>query len=393
MKMIGEGADDFLVIDTITFDTLMRSVRYAMERRVMIMELGQYAQELIESEERFRNVIASNADAMLVVNKEGIVQFVNAASEELFGRQAQQFIGQRFDFSLEVNNKIKEFNIIRHHDEIVVAEMRVVETEWEGAGAYLASLRDVTDRRRAEEEREKLRQQLIQSEKLKSVGMLASGVAHELNNPLTVVLGFTQVLLNHIEKNGFEYERLKDIELAALRCKKIVSQLLAFSHQESFSFSPVNLNHAIENSLELVGYQLRSNNIAITLNLDSALPNVSGNVQQLEQVFINLLSNARDAMPAGGDLSITTRVLQSMENESSTANRMIEATFADTGNGIPEEIIDRIFDPFFTTKTVGQGTGLGLSMSMGIIERHSGKITVSSIHGKGTTFKVMIPAF
>jgi signal transduction histidine kinase len=254
-------------------------------------------------------------------------------------------------------------------------------------------LRDLTERKKAEEENKKLQSQLIVAEKLMSIGMLASGVAHEINNPLTIILGFSQILMRHAKETGQNFEQLKDIEAAALRCKKIVSQLLLFSRQEPFNFEIIDINNVIDNSLDLMGFQLSASDVMAIKKYQQGLPRLLGNMQQLEQVFINLMTNARDAMPGGGVIEISTRTASAAElNISGTGfDAYIEVALMDTGTGIVAKNINKIFDPFFTTKTMDKGTGLGLSVCKGIIDKHKGEIRVDSEPGKGTTFKIILP--
>jgi signal transduction histidine kinase len=234
--------------------------------------------------------------------------------------------------------------------------------------------------------------QLIQSEKLASIGQLAAGVSHELNNPLAGILGYAQFMLEKIKKNEeageFTPENitqyinyLQTIEHAAQRCKTIVANLLKFSRESKAEASLLDINQVLEDTFSFTQHQLEMNNIELIKRLGEGLPRVLGNEHQLEQVFTNLILNAKDAMANGGRLTVST----------TAQDGYIYVSFADTGCGIPEDKLGKIFDPFFTTKEVGEGTGLGLSVSYGIIREHKGKITVESQEGKGTTFKIILP--
>jgi two-component system NtrC family sensor kinase len=227
----------------------------------------------------------------------------------------------------------------------------------------------------------KAQAQLIQSEKLASIGELAAGVAHEINNPLGVILGFSQVILRKLPDDDPLRQPLTSIEREGLRCKKIIQGLLDFSRHTMPTFQPVNLNDVVESACDLFEYQITVNNVKMTKGFAPNLPEIRADANQLQQVFSNLIINAYHAMPKGGDLRITTRAV----------GDHVQAIFADTGVGIPPENLKRIFDPFFTTKQVGKGTGLGLSVSHGIIESHGGKIEVDSQIDKGTTFVVSLP--
>ncbi len=244
--------------------------------------------------------------------------------------------------------------------------------------AYLFVVRDITAIRQ-------LQEQLYHADKLASLGMLVSGVAHEINNPLTGIMGYTELLLMKVEDEALRRE-LEKIYHSAERCKKIVENLLAFSRQRPPQKAPVLLNDLIDGTLELRAYWLRSKNIKVIKNFQGQ-PYIKADPQQLQQVFLNLIINAEDALMASGkeDKKITVRTSYDPEKKT------IIVEFEDNGAGIPEDILPRIFDPFFTTKPVGKGTGLGLSISHGIITEHGGSITVSSAPGEGTLFRIELP--
>jgi len=238
--------------------------------------------------------------------------------------------------------------------------------------------------RRVEERTRELRaarDQLVQSEKLASIGQLAAGVAHEINNPIGVILGFAQVLLKRIPEDDPMYNPLSTIEREGLRCKRIVQGLLDFARQGRPSPSRININDVLEAACDLMEHQANSNQVRVIKAYAPDLPDVLGDANQLQQVFFNIVLNAYHAMPSGGELRITSR----------TVGDQVQAIFSDTGVGISKENLKRIFDPFFTTKEVGQGTGLGLSISYGIVEQHGGTIEVSSKKGAGATFVVTLP--
>jgi len=238
--------------------------------------------------------------------------------------------------------------------------------------------------RKAYRELRVTQEQLVQSGKMAAAGRLAGGVAHELNNPLGGILGFTQVILLDTKEDDPIYKDLKAIEEATLHCKEIVSGLLNFSRQTKGEFKEVDVNKAIEATLSLVNHQTKLQNIEIVKDLSSRLSKVTGNFNQLQQVFLNMVTNARDAMLEGGKLFITTRNI--------ARGRKVEVTFLDTGSGIPEEHMDKLFEPFFTTKEPGKGVGLGLSVSYGIIKDHGGEIEVRNRKGAGVEFRIILPA-
>jgi signal transduction histidine kinase len=245
---------------------------------------------------------------------------------------------------------------------------------------------------------EEAQAQLVQSEKLSAIGQLAAGVAHELNNPLGGILGYAQFTLEKLRKNTPDattpkeiegYVRyVSDIEVQARRCKMIVQNLLRFSRSsQSVDFEPVDINQAIEETISFVGHQLRLRQIELELELDRDLPKIQGNVGQLQQVFTNLIINGMHASKAGSVFKIVSRYSPALGEFGGA----VELLFVDEGCGIKEENLKKIFEPFFTTKEVGQGTGLGLSVSYGIVRAHQGEITVRSEIGKGTTFTIILP--
>jgi PAS domain S-box-containing protein len=230
-------------------------------------------------------------------------------------------------------------------------------------------------------EKVQLEDQLLQAEKLSSIGLLAAGIAHEVNTPIAGISSYTQMLLKETPESDKRKPILEKIERQTFRAAEIVSGLLNFSRLNSSEFRDLDINQLIEDSLALMGHQLQMNNIRIESMYDPALPPIYGNMGKLQQVFVNLLLNARDAMPSGGEIAVKTGM-----NES-----MVVVDISDTGVGISEENIRRIFDPFFTTKSVGKGTGLGLAVSYGIIQEHGGGIFVDSSSGRGTHFRVKLP--
>jgi two-component system, NtrC family, sensor kinase len=238
--------------------------------------------------------------------------------------------------------------------------------------------RDITEERR-------LQREVVQQEKMAAIGILAGGVAHEINNPLGGILAFTQLIKRDSRGNESLVADLEEIERAAVRCKKIVADLLEFSRVTKESDRMlVDVNVLLEKIFPFVQCEIRSYNVELDFRGGPMLPQVRANPDRLQQVFINLMTNSCHAMPKGGKLTVETRA----EGE----GRAIEVLIADTGRGIAREIRERIFEPFFTTKGPGGGTGLGLSISYRIVKDHGGEILCESVEGEGTTFIVRLPA-
>jgi hypothetical protein len=232
-------------------------------------------------------------------------------------------------------------------------------------------------------ERVQLEEQLQISDKMASVGLLAAGVAHEVNTPLTGISSFTQMLLEGADPGDPKTQVLEKIEQQTFRAAKIVNGLLNLSRPGQSLADParVDLNAVIADVLALLEHQLSVGKIKIRRELSASPAIVSGFEHKLQQVFLNLFLNARDAMPRGGWLSVTTRVEQDQ----------VWAEVSDTGTGIPNEHLSRIYDPFFTTKVIGKGTGLGLSITYGIVREHDGTIDCQSMVGQGTRFVLSVP--
>ncbi|MEW6378558.1 MAG: ATP-binding protein [bacterium] len=228
---------------------------------------------------------------------------------------------------------------------------------------------------------------LIQAGKLAAIGELASGLAHQLNNPLVGVLNYVQLLQRKIGPNDPNREMLDIVERGALQCKDIVKNLLNFSRPHHFNFELLDLQAVIDSTIVLIENTLKVGNIKIIRDTGRTLPPIEGNVTQIQQVFLNLLMNAFHAMPTGGTIRISSEIVR----DQAADQDYVIIKFTDSGSGIPKSIIDKIFDPFFTTKDKDSGTGLGLSIAYGIIKAHNGTIEVESEEGKGATFMVHFP--
>ena len=261
----------------------------------------------------------------------------------------------------------------------------------------LENARLFQDLERSLDELKDTQNMMIQNSKLAAVGQLAAGVAHELNNPIVGILGYAQYALEKIKTKKPEELTEKDIENYAKyigyiehesqRCKVIVANLLNYSRKNTIEMQEVQINQVLEETFTFTAHQLQMHNVGLEKNLAKGLPSLSANPQQLQQVFTNIIINAQKAMPEGGTMTVTSR----MTGEADDAETTIELDFSDTGCGIPEDVLGRIFDPFFTTRRVGEGTGLGLSLTQGIVKNHGGEISVASKVGEGTTFTISLP--
>jgi signal transduction histidine kinase len=274
--------------------------------------------------------------------------------------EASREIGQgRFDIKVDIST----------HDEI---------------GALAGSFNNMTDELKTREEKlDQAQAQLIQSEKLAAFGQLGAGIAHEVKNPLAGILGCAQLSLMDVEAGTPLHQNLEIIEKETNRCRTIIDNLMKFARQEKALFEPTEVNQVVQDSCAIINHQLELQQVKIIQELDEQLPEIQGNSNQLQQVLMNLMINAQQAMEGEpGTVTVSTK-----RDESGA----IEIVVSDNGPGIPEEIQAKMFEPFFTTKPTGQGTGLGLSVSFGIIMDHDGEISVDSEVGRGTDFVIRFP--
>jgi len=369
------------------------------ERKKMVNEIGR-------SNEFLTKLIASSGDGIIAADIRGNIIIFNKAAEELLGYRAGEVTGRVNIVDLyppegarEIMRKLRskeyggegrlvpqEVTLVSKSGEHIPIQLSA-SLVYDEQGRELASVGFFTDLRPRIEMQKKLEEthlQLASSEKMASLGKLAAGIAHEINNPLGGILIYSSLLMEDSEDGDGRRQDLERIVQEATRCKEIVKSLLEFSRQTEPKLEPIDINKAITDGLFFLENQALFHNIEIVKKLDSFLPRVRGNPGQLKQVFMNIIVNAAEAMHGRGVLTITTGT--------SDDDKGIRIDFTDTGEGIPPENLSRIFDPFFTTKAVGKGTGLGLSTSYGIIEGHGGRIDVKSMVGKGTTFRIELPA-
>lgn len=371
-----------------------------------ISERIRMEQELREKHGFLTNLLESSADCIMVADMRGRIIFFNKAAERLTGYGADEVIGKfhvsRF-YSLELareimsklrggdyggKGKLENYMLTvygKNREEIPVSLSASIVYEGEKERASLGIFTDLREKLQIEKALQDTQVRLLQSEKMASLGSLAAGVAHEINNPLGGILIYASLLMEDFEASGDpRVQDLQKIVEEATRCKEIVKSLLEFGRQTDSRFEPVDINKAILDGLFFLEKQVLFHDIQIIKCLDHALPPVAGDANQIKQVFMNMMVNAAEAMSEkGGAFTITTG--------STPDGASIFISFHDEGTGIPPEIESKIFDPFFTTKGVGKGTGLGLSTSYGIIQSHHGSIEVASRPGTGTTFTIYLP--
>ena len=389
---LGKTVDgDFLSSDDVELvQTIAGYVAIALDNAQLYTSLEQKALEIARLKDFSENIVESLNVGVLAVDLGGIVESWNTRMEQLFGVQRHDAVGHQLrallpeELASEIASRRDEEQItgiykqrLHHQGKYLTLNVSItplVSKSGDRIGRLLL-FDDVTQRERMEE-------QMSQTEKLTSLGLLAAGVAHEVNTPLAVISNYIQMLAKQMPEGDPRQGIIEKIVKQTFRASEIVNNLLNFSRTSATEVADLDVNRVVEETLSLVAHPLKTSQIQVVKQLGETLPAVRGSANKLQQVFLNLFLNARDAMPSGGMLEVRT----------AAHNGSVEIEIADTGAGIPRDHIHRIFDPFFTTKASGRGTGLGLSVSYGIIKEHAGKIDVRSTPGKGTSFHVEFPA-
>jgi PAS domain S-box-containing protein len=366
--------------------------------------LGKLEIELKRSNAFFKNLILSSVDAVIAADRTGKILVFNEAAAETSGYDVNEALS-----SLDIRNfypgdgardvmrklrsdedggkgKLKSYKADILHksgERIPIRLNAAIVYEGDREVATIGFFHDLRESIRMEKELEKTRIQLLQAEKMASLGKLAAGVAHQLNNPLGGITLFTKLVLEEYDLEDGAREDLQRILRDAERCRDTVKELLEFTRQTKHFMRPHDINKALERTLFLLENQTLFQNITIEKKLGEGLPMLVGDIQQLNHIFMNIILNAAQAMEGSGKLALKT--YQAPDSDKITIE------ISDTGPGISEEDLPHIFDPFFTTKEEGKGTGLGLSLAYNIVENHGGSITPRSEVGEGTTFIIELP--
>jgi len=365
-----------------------------------ITERRRAEETLRRSKEIFNNIVTKSSEGVMIVDREGFVRFINPAAESLFNRKADELVGEMFGLPVVAGESF-EVDIVRPGRQQGIGEMRFSETEWRGTAASLVLLRDVTDKKKTEEELKAAQLQLIQAEKLESIGRLAAGVAHEVKNPLAVILMGLHYLSKHVSSRNNKVDGvLIDMNSAVERGTSVIEELLDFSTAGELDLNVEELNAVVEQSLFLVKHELVKYHVTLVKKLSENLPRIELDRNKFKQVLINIFMNAVHAMGKSGTLTVKTYRKKITEKEYSSVHRngdrfkvgeiVAVADIEDTGTGIPEDKIASVFDPFFTTKSPGQGTGLGLSVSKNIIELHGGAIHITNRKESGVRVTILL---
>jgi two-component system NtrC family sensor kinase len=389
---LGKTVDgDYLSTDDLELlSTIAGYVAIAIENARLYQSLEQKAMQIERLKDFSENIVESLNIGVLTVDLEDCIESWNPQLEDLLAiprrealrRHLQDVLPQ--DLAAEISSRatsdhvsgIYKFHLNTPAGRRLVINASIAPLVGKNGARLgrLILLDDITQRVRLEE-------QMVQTEKLTSLGLLAAGVAHEVNTPLAVISNYIQMLAKQIPADDPRQKTIERIVKQTFRASEIVNNLLNFSRTGAAEFIEVNLNSVLEETLTLVQHPFKTAQVNVIKNYTEELPPVLGSITRLQQVFLNLFMNARDAMPGGGMLEVRT----------GAHNGSVAVEVTDTGSGIPAENLHRIFDPFFTTKATGRGTGLGLSVSYGIIKEHAGKVDVRSTPGKGTSFRLEFP--
>lgn len=371
-------------------DTISR-LQPVVDQLAMAIANQKLFNNIAEAKNEWETTFDAASEGIVMVSKDHRITRVNRTAAALLGGEVEDILDHPCYKLLHKSGTVPDSCLMKQayaekttacmeqeNEDGSVLEM-IVDPVYDAQGAFVGAvhfLRDITEAR-------KLRQQLVQSEKMVAVGQLVAGVAHEINNPLTGVMGYAQLL----QTRDIDDRARKDAESIsreAERATKIVQHLLSFARTHQPERITVDINSVLRNSIDLKVYELKVNNIQIEPDLDAGIPLTTADPHQLQQVFLNMINNSEQAMlddRGSGLLRISTRLVD--DN--------IHIVFADNGPGIPEESRDRIFEPFFTTKDVGRGTGLGLSVCYGVVTDHGGRIFVEPTAGQGATFVIELP--
>lgn len=373
-----------------SFDAMTRSLKHT------IFQLEASRKTIEVSEKKYRRIFESSMDMVFVTDSRGRFVDINQTGKSLLSAESPDSaanglsLADVFSFPAEFRDiqqelfrqgfvKDREFTLRTlsgNELQALLSSSCQLGTSGEVLGCE-GIIKDITQRRNME-------QQLLQADKLASLGQLSAGVAHEINNPLGLILGYTQLMLREEPESSQKHEDLKTIEKHTRNCKTIVEALLNFARKTETKKVLVDVNCAIEQVVTVIRHQFELSGIAVHTLYDTDLPQVLGDTEKLKQVVMNLVMNARQAIYESGQITVSTRY--------DAKSHKITIAVEDTGSGIPPHVVTRIFDPFFTTKPTGQGTGLGLSVSYGIVKEHGGEITVDSEPEKGSLFSVVLPA-
>ena len=372
------------------------------------------AEEALQENQQKYRVLVENAGEVILVAQDGQIKFVNRRISDVAGYLPEELIGKPFSDYIHPDDRetvaerhinqlkgaavpgVNPFRVITREGAVRWAESNIVLIEWEGKPATLNFITDITDRKRAEEARDKLQSQLHQAQRMESIGILAGGVAHDFNNLLTIIIGNAQLAMADLPKDDPLREDMEEIRKAGERGAMLTRQLLIFSRREPHRMEILDLNDVVQDMDKLLRRLVRES-IELRMIRAPGLWKIRADVGQMEQVIMNLAVNARDVMPEGGTLTVETANVEldtaffHAHDVSGEPGSYVMLAVTDTGPGMDKSLQERIFEPFFTTKERGAGTGLGLSTVYGIVKQAGGYIWPYSQPGMGTTMKIYLP--
>jgi signal transduction histidine kinase len=383
------GVKNYFIKNTLSEEFLWRHIQQAIDQLTTLHRLHAL-------ERQSSTILQSSVDGLLVVGTNGLIRFTNPAAERLFQQTAEELLASPFGYPM-LPGQTSEISIGHQHTTSTPAEMRVVPIEWDDEPAYLILLRDLTERRKAEEERQRHETERQYAQKLESLGVLAGGIAHDFNNLLMSIVARAGLALRSLSPDSPVRNHLQIIEKSGLRGGELANQMLAFSGKTQLVFQPINLEQFLKDSQSFLRSTV-SKRITLTFKLAKNLPAIYADRSQLRQLLMNVVTNAAEAIGnQEGTICMNTSSLDTSKQDFSQYHIVgdlpwgpcVSLNIQDTGNGIKPELIPKIFDPFFSTKFPGRG--LGLATLVGLVRGHGAAIAVRSQVGHGTEFWFMFP--
>ena len=388
-QAINLGAQDYFIKNTLSEEFLWRHIQQAINQFSSLSRIQAL-------ERQSSTILQSSEDGLVVIGTDGLIRFTNPAAEHLLQQTGTELLGAPFGYSM-VQGETREINIQHQDTQTTPVEMRVVPIEWENEPAYLTSLRDLTERRKAEKERQRHETERQYAQKLESLGVLAGGIAHDFNNLLMSIVARAGLALRSLASDSPAREHLHIIEKSGLRGGELANQMLTFAGKTQLDFQTIALHQFLKEIKSFLRSTV-SKRITLTFNLSGDLLPIRGDRSQLRQLLMNIVMNAAEAIgDQEGTIQISTSTVDTATQDFRHYHIMgdlpwgpcISLKIQDTGSGIKPELIPKIFDPFFSTKFPGRG--LGLASLLGIACGHGAAIAVHSIIGQGTEFLFLFP--
>jgi len=380
VKALKDGAFDYIT-KPIDPDDLGRLVRNAVEKRRLLQENVELRRQIEDK------LIESSVDGVVVADPEGKILVFNKGAETILGYSAEEAVGKMSirDIYSGCRGKMSSFPLLmrRKDGELIESEFSasIAYDEQGNESVTVGVFKDLREKRGMERELRRTREALVQAEKLAAMGRLTSQIAHELNNPIYGIMNTLELLKTEVPPDSKRRNLLEMSLSETVRLSEMLRSMLSFSKPEEEKRVPVRINELIEGILLVMAKQLREGSIRVTTAFGGEIPEITASANQMRQVILNVVKNAKESMPSGGELSVKTTLDAGQ----------VRIVVRDTGVGIPEALRDKIFEAFFTTKQKVKGVGLGLSVCYGIVKDHGGEINVESEVGKGTAFIISLP--